>query len=88
MLVSFCFHKEFPLFGYYILPIQVLILEPVDRLNQVRMMQQIDRIQITVLYNSYLFARVIYSMQKIILNANGCYAITPLQIIYHFLSDV
>jgi hypothetical protein len=35
-----------------------------------RMMQQIDRILITVLDNSYLFARVIYSMQKIILNAN------------------
>jgi hypothetical protein len=62
MLVLDCFHKEFPLGGSYILPIQVLILD------QGTIVEQVDRIQITVLYNSYLFVRVIYSMQKIILN--------------------
>jgi len=45
-----------------------------------RMMQQVYRIQITVLYNSYLFVRVMYSMQKIILNAIGLYAITASKI--------
>ena len=66
MLVLDCFHKEFPLVGSYILPIQVLILDQGGMM--LRMMQQIYRIQITVLYNSYLFVRVMYSMQKIILN--------------------
>jgi hypothetical protein len=77
MLVLVCFHKECPLFGSYIHPIQVLILDQGGGM-MLRMMQQVYRIQITVLYNSYLFVRVIYSMQKIILNANGCYAITCL----------
>jgi len=70
MLVLDCFHKEFPLVGSYILPIQVLILDQGGMMLRMmlRMMQQVYRIQITVLYNSYLFVRVMYSMQKIILN--------------------
>jgi len=58
MLVLDCFHKEFPLVGSYILPIQVLILGGGEW-----MMHQVDCIQTTVLYyNSYLFVRVIYYM--------------------------
>ena len=74
----------------------MLILDQGGRM-QGGMMQQIDRILITVLDdsysvldNSYLFARVIYYMQKLyIKRKSDCMQLTRSSLnISHFLSDV